>query len=295
VNEPVSVDTRRFDAGGLLLAVHTWGASDADGDARPILLAHCTGFHGMVWRPVAERLVAAGFSVWSFDFRGHGDSDVPDTEYRWDHFGDDVLSVVDHVGLVLRPDLIGVGHSKGGAALVLAEAERTGTFERLWLYEPVIFPGDPPPGPTRGNQLAESARRRRADFDSPDEAFENFAAKPPFNTLASDALRAYVDHGLRQREDGRFALKCPGEMEARMYEMGSAHDGFKRLPGLTCPVRYVSGSTSLSMPEAFTRPLSERTPKGSFERAEGLGHFGPMEDPDAIVASILRFAEPTAG
>ena len=35
-----------------------------------ILLAHPTGFHGRVWAPVAERLVAAGRHVWSLDFRG---------------------------------------------------------------------------------------------------------------------------------------------------------------------------------------------------------------------------------
>lgn len=287
----VELETRRFDAGGLSLAVHTWGGSDPDADNQPILLAHCTGFHGVAWQPVAERLVAAGFGVWSFDFRGHGDSDVPDAEYRWEHFGEDILSVVDHLGLVLRPDVIGVGHSKGAAALVMAEAERTGSFRALWLYEPIIFPADPPPGPTRDNHLAQAARRRRGEFESLHDAHHNFAKKSPFDALHEDALRAYVEHGLRERPDGKWELKCPGEIEARIYEMGSAHDGFKRLSGLTCPVLFVSGSETVAMPEAFARPLAEATPQGSFESAEKLGHFGPMEDPDAMVASIISFAK----
>src|SRR4051794_39272515 len=70
---------------GLTLAVHDWG-----GDGDPVLLSHPTGFHGVAWQPTAERLVARGRRVWSFDFRGHGDSDpAPDGTYSWDGFADD--------------------------------------------------------------------------------------------------------------------------------------------------------------------------------------------------------------
>jgi len=62
---------------GLSLAVHDWG-----GTGDPVLLSHPTGFHGVAWQPVAERLIARGRRVWSFDFRGHGDSDkTPDGTY----------------------------------------------------------------------------------------------------------------------------------------------------------------------------------------------------------------------
>ena len=78
---------------GLTLAVHAWG-----GTGDPVLLAHPTGFHGVVWQPVAERLVDTGCRVWSFDFRGHGDSDPsPDGGYSWDGFADDAAAVLDHL------------------------------------------------------------------------------------------------------------------------------------------------------------------------------------------------------
>lgn len=291
-----AVTTEVFDAGGIGLAVHTWDA-DPDGDARPVLLCHATGFHGTTWAPVAERLTRAGLAAWALDFRGHGDSDVPDPDsldaaYRWEHFGDDVLAVVDHLGLGLRADLVGVGHSKGAAALVLAEADRPGTFEQLWLYEPIIFPSDPPPGPSPGNTLAEGARRRRQVFASPDEAYENFAVKPPLDVLSPEALRAYVDHGLRERADGQWKLKCPGEIEARMYEMGSAHEGYKRLAGVLCPVVVACGSETNAMPAAFCEPLVERLADGRLDVMDGLGHFGPMEDPARVAGAVLEFVRP---
>jgi len=71
------------------LACHDWG-----GDGPPVLLAHATGLHGLVWRPVAERLVDSGRHVWSFDFRGHGDSGRSAEGYAWDRFADDVIGVL---------------------------------------------------------------------------------------------------------------------------------------------------------------------------------------------------------
>ena len=38
------------------------------------------------------------------------------------------------------------------------------------------------------------------------------------------------------------------------------------------------------------RKIAERIPHGQLEVMTGLGHFGPQQDPDACVASILRFA-----
>ena len=50
-------------------------AWDLGGDGPPVLMAHATGFHGLVWRPMAADL--ADFHCYSFDERGHGDSARP--------------------------------------------------------------------------------------------------------------------------------------------------------------------------------------------------------------------------
>ena len=153
-------------ADGIRLVVHDWGGAGA-----PVLLAHPTGFHGLVWAPVAQRLVASGRRVWSFDFRGHGDSDAPDVDYSWHGFADDVLAVVEHLGVAGDPTLVACGHSKGGAALVLGEQARAGTFTRIWAYEPIIFASENPLPPQEDFFLARAARKRRNLWHSTDEAF----------------------------------------------------------------------------------------------------------------------------
>jgi len=273
-----------FDADGIRLVVHDWGGLGA-----PVLLAHPTGFHGRVWEPVAQRLVASGRRVWSFDFRGHGDSDAPDTDYSWHGFADDVLAVAQHIGVAGDPALLACGHSKGGAALILGEVKRPGTFTRIWAYEPIIFAAPEPLPPQDDFFLARAARKRRNEWSSTEEAFAAYASKPPLDVMTEASLRAYVDYGLRDRGDGILELKCSPEIEARVYSMGPNHGAYAHLGELASEVLVVCGETSTSIDPKLGAEIAARVPRGRLLVLPGLGHFGPQQDPDACVASMLDF------
>lgn len=271
--------------GGVALAVHDWG-----GTGRPVLLAHPTGFHGIVWAPVARRLVAAGCRVWSFDFRGHGDSDAPDSDYSWSGFADDAVAVAHHLGVSGDPALVACGHSKGAAALLLGEAAHPGVFARIWCYEPIFFPTDAVLPPDDDFVLARTARRRRNEWRTKDEAFASYASKPPLSVMTDESLRAYVDHGLRDRGDGVYELKCRPDVEARVYAMGPANGVFRVAGDIRAPTLVVCGETSTDISPGLGTKLVARLPHGRLEVLPGAGHFGPQQDPDAVAASILAFA-----
>lgn len=276
-------------AGGLHLAVHTWGSSSA-ASTNPVLLAHPTGFHGRIWAPVVERLVAADRAVWSFDFRGHGDSDESPDGYAWPYFAQDVLAVVDHLGLGGRRDLVAAGHSKGAASLLRAESDRPGTFGRIWAFEPIMMPGtDLRPDPDF--PLAVGARRRRAVWNSIDEAYDAYRSKPPLDVMTSESLRAYVEFGLRDRGDGTFELKCRPEVEAAVYTMGAANGMFERLPTIDATVRVVCGEHTDAIVPRLAERIASLLPHATVEIWEQHGHFGPQADPTRTAASILAFAE----
>lgn len=272
------------------------GASDATvvafydlgGSGPPLLLAHATGFHGRVWGPLVEGL-AERFRCASFDQRGHGDTPAPaDGDFDWRGLAHDALAVVDAAGLD-RP--FGFGHSAGATALLLAEAARPGAFRALYCYEPVVFPPD---AETRGRHasaaqtLAAAARRRREVFHSRQEAYEHFAGKPPFSSLHPAALRAFVDHGFDDLDDGRVRLKCRAESEARTYEMGGRHDAWDRMTGIACPVTVACGARSDSFGPALTALQVSRLATGRTEVFAELGHFGPLQDPPAVASAVCR-------
>lgn len=275
-------ETRIISTPDVDLAVHDWG-----GDGAPVLLAHPTGFHGVVWAPVASILRSAGRHPWSFDFRGHGRSGRAPAGYAWNGFADDVLAVTRALGLDGDPDLLAWGHSKGAAALLLAEAREPGTYPRVYAFEPIIFPE--PMGPS-DNPLSRGARKRRALWDSRDEARASYASRPPLNALAPSALDAYVDYGLRDRAEGGVELACLPADEAEIYSTALDADVFPKLARIQARVVVACGGLTDAIGPELARVIAAELPNGSVEVFPGLGHFGPLEDPDTVTAAALRFA-----
>jgi len=279
-------------AEGLSIAIHDpIGAShDPMGDSSDLLFAHATGFHGLVWRPLAQ-LLAAHHRCWTFDFRGQGMSIAPeDYSFDWNAFGLDVQSVVDALALD-RP--IGIGHSKGATALLMAEIARPGMFRGLYLFEPITFPEGfrPEGGPST---MVAAARRRRPTFASRYEAYKNYASKPPLSVFHPDALHAYVDHGFIDGLDGLVHLACQPEHEARIFEMGASHHTFEHLGEVTCPVVVGCGAVGETPGPAMVAPfVAEALPNGRLERFDDLDHFGPLEDPTRFAERIAAFAGST--
>lgn len=257
---------------------------DLGGDGPDLLLAHATGFCAAVFVPLAAAL-SQYFHCTALDFRAHGVSSRPSTgDFDWHGFATDVLSVVDHIGL---RSPAGFGHSCGGAALVLAEEARPGTFSPLYCYEPVIYPKDVPLPPSlEANPLSAGALRRRSTFSSRDEALANFSEKPPFDSLRHDVLTEYVDNGFAPQPDGSIRLRCRREDEAQIYAHGFSHDAFARMGTIGCRVALACGEHTDAFGEDFLERFARRLRDPSIHVLSGLGHFGPLEDPEVVAASV---------
>ena len=251
--------------------------------ATGLLMAHATGFCGSVLVPLAQHM-GDRFSCWAFDARGHGDTTGPSgLDWTWARFADDVLAVVDGLGLS-RP--YGFGHSSGGAALLDAEARRPGTFAALWCFEPIVWPRVSEELAASRAPLVAGALRRRDTFASREEAYEHFSSRPPLASLDARALRAYVDCGFGPDPGGGVRLRCRPAVEAEIYRQGLVHDGFSRLGRVSCPVTVAWGAASVAVPLDVARAQVDALPAATLETLPGLGHFGPMEDPAAVAGRM---------
>jgi pimeloyl-ACP methyl ester carboxylesterase len=263
---------------GVTIAVHDLGGRGPD-----LLLAHATGFHGHTWLTVVEHL-RDRFRCVVFDLRGHGDSGTAaHGSFDWHAMADDALATVDGLGL-WQP--FGVGHSCGAALLLLAEEERPGTFASLYCFEPIVAPVDNPPPAGVDNPMPERARRRREVFASRDAAYEHFAQRSVFSAFDPRSLHAYVDHGFADMDDGSVRLKCRAEHEARVYEQGLSHRAYRHLHRVRCPVTLACGERTDTVGPARLEPLATRLSDVRLDVVAGLGHLGPMEDPEAVATSI---------
>jgi pimeloyl-ACP methyl ester carboxylesterase len=72
--------------------------------------------------------------------------------------------------------------------------------------------------------------------------------------------------------------------------MGPNHDAWSKLPSITAPTLVACGADSHDIGPPLATRIAERLPNGELQVIPGVGHFGPQQDPDAIVESMLAFA-----
>lgn len=247
-----------------------------------IVAAHATGFCKDVFTPIVDDLAAVmpAAEVVAFDHRGHGDSDPIRMPLDWWDMGRDVLAVVGG-----RTGVVGVGHSGGAAAIIMAEVLAPGTFRSLVLAEPVTLPG--PYARREDEPLVEAARKRRTTFESPQAALENFRPKPAFRGWDPRILAAYVHHALRAGPDG-WELKCDTSGEAEVYATGHAHGAWERLGEVRCPTLVLVGEHNDLYPGDLATTLTDRFGDGTLRVVADTGHFLVMQSPATIVDAVCR-------
>lgn len=276
---------------GVEIAVH-----DLGGTGSFLLVSHATGFHGRCYEPLADALAGRCHSV-AFDYRGHGDTDRPDTPVDWQQYGDDAVAMarwaVQQNG---GQPVDAFGHSMGGACLLMAAHRDPSLFRTLVVFEPIVFPPEgihpaAPDGTPQESPMVIGARKRRATFPSYDAAIENYASKPPLRVFTPAALRAYVVHGFRQDDDG-VHLKCRPEVEAATFATGGSHDTWNHLHEITTPTVVVAGQIQPMQPSSIAARVCERLPNGRYVQMDELDHFGPMTHPaeiaDLVADAITR-------
>lgn len=297
----------------------------------PVMFSHATGFHGRVFDSTIKTL-GEGYTCYSMDHRGHGRSGWnPNRPLHWETFASDLLEVT-HASCGTTP-VLGVGHSMGAAALLMATLMEPQRFSGLVLYEPIIFPpemraifrlmGDAP--------LATVARKRRSKFESHEEAILNFSRKAPMNSFDESVLRDYVMHGLvgagtgssaedgEDGEEGYIAdsstthrngvkeitslpqansaveLRCIREVEAEVYNSAILHTTWSELRNIKVPTCILAGKYVFSHPSFFAERMSKKIPDSKFIRWEDAGHFGPFEKPERFADVISSMYHEVAG
>ena len=250
-----------------------------------LLLGHATGFCKEVWRPVVSELreLGVGVSSLAWDARGHGSATPLQAPITWWTFGRDLVALVDH--LAPSSAVVGVGHSMGGATMVMAELLRPGLLTGMVLVEPVIIP--PPYGRLDDLPLATMAARRRPTFPSREAAAASYRPKPLFRRWHPKAFSGYLEGALRPHPDG-VALACPPEVESEVYAASSETRIFERLDELRAPVRLLLSDHPGELQHAM-EALEGAFPNATTVYLTGQSHMVVMENPGVVAAEIADF------
>ena len=162
-------ERRQLDGNGITISC----LMDGPVDAPPMVLVHGGSLNAQNWAPVMD-VLADDYRVYAPDPRGHGQSSWP-AEYSFGLLAADVDAFVRALGL---SSVVLVGHSIGGATVLLAAQQRPDWLAALMLEEPtVIRPGLPTiyppkcPDGTTGVDWDAVVHGLYADFNDPNPAY----------------------------------------------------------------------------------------------------------------------------
>ena len=218
--------------------------------------------------------------------------------------------------------MLGVGHSMGGAAMVLTALARPDIFNggAIAAYEPVLLDLNPIfQLLTRFralNPLSRTARSRKNGWGSSEEVLEYFATRGAFSRLPAHAVEALAMGCTRKEhilegtgtEDvgdvggsgggggggGGYRLKCdPIATEAQLYRYPARMEALSdlaKVPG-ACPVHLVVGSLSKPMGPGLTLETFKRQHEIISKGAGGTSVVSPSASPQAATPPPLQIVE----
>ena len=251
-------------------------------DGRGLLLVH--GFTGgrIDFADHMEALADAGWWVVAPDLRGHGDSWHPEdeSEYSFDHFAGDMLSLVDALGW---KRFVLLGHSMGGMIAQVLAAKRPGALDGLVLMDTTHGPLEI----DRELAMLGAEIVREGGMVAVKEAMDAMGGDGPLGTPANQRL---LDErpGYRALGDQKFLGSSPAMYASMIGQMIDQLDRLQHLADLSVPTLVIVGEQDapfLGPSEAMATAVAG----ARLEVIADAGHSPQFENPDAWRAAMLDF------
>lgn len=256
-------------------------------EGRPVVLLHGGGQTRASWGRAILALGAAGRRAYSFDLRGHGDSDwAPDGDYRLDRYVDDLQAIT----RTLSAPPVLVGASLGGLASLLAAGERSVAAAGLVLVD--VTPRLEPAG---ARKIGAFMTGNPEGFASLEEASAAVAAYLPHRAVPTDP--SGLMRNLRLRDDGRLhwhwdPRMMSGDLRPNPGDQADRLDAAAR--ALDIPTLLVRGRLSQVVSEESVKHFRALAPKAEFVDVADADHMVAGDANDAFNGVILDFIDRVA-
>ena len=246
------------------------------GQGPAVVLLHGTTANHAVWAAVAEEL-AAQATVISVDQRGHGRSDKPAFGYAGTDFADDVLTVLDALGL--EQAVVG-GHSLGGRNAWLAAARHPERVRAALVVDYTPF--------VEAEVLDELDVRVAGGFRpfrDPDAIRAYLTERYP--RILPDAVERRARWGYRQQPDGSWHALADAEAMRQLIE-GFRTPWLDEFNAVQVPMTHLRGVDSRIVTPASWAAARAVRPGDRWIEIPDADHYIPEEHPELITAELLR-------
>lgn len=246
---------------------------DRAGQGQPVVLLHGLGMKAAIWAPQREAL-ARDYDVVAPDMLGHGGSSLPPEEARLSDYSDQLLALLDGLGLGAAHL---VGHSMGALIAldfalahpqrVLSVAALNGVYCRSAEQQAAAL--------QRAAALAREGNRA-----SPDDTLARWFGDPVPPALAPHAATARAMLG---------SVDPVGYARTYRVFAGSDAEHRGRLERLAMPALFVTGELDPNSTPQMSRAMAAAAPFGRCEILAGERHMMTLTAPLLVSERIRAF------
>jgi pimeloyl-ACP methyl ester carboxylesterase len=247
---------------GIPIRYHAGGKGDP-----ALVFVHCGGCERGFWDGQVAHF-AAKHRVVALDLAGHGQSGVGRKDWTMPAFGQDVVSVVEALGL---KRVVLIGHSLGGPVVLEAARRMPGRVAGLVLVDTMVDFEQR----LAAEEVEKYLSALRADYRATTTAITSqyfFSASTP------EPVKARVLETV---------LSVPQEIGVAVFRSSAAYDPLPALREIKAPIRAINSDLFPTNVEGNRRYV----PGYQVAIMKGVGHYLMLEQPEAfnaLLAEALR-------
>lgn len=248
-------------------------ADDLPQDAPTVVLSNSLGTTHRMWDKQVPEL-ARHFRVVRYDTRGHGQSPVPAGPYTIDDLTDDVVALLDRIG-VERVHFVGLSlGGMTGLRFAAREPERVGRLVVLC---------------TSAHLEPESAWRLRAST----------VRAQGTGAVADAVVRRWYTDAWRVANPELTAAAAhsvsvtPAEGYAGCCEAIASMNQVNDLPAIRALLLAIAGADDPATPPPHLALIADSVQRGRLLTVENAAHLATAEQPTTVTAAILTHLRPT--
>jgi len=234
----------------------------------PMVLSNSLGTDRSLWDCQVVPFGRA-HSVWRYDTRGHGESDVPQGEYSIDRLGKDLLAIIDATSAA-HVDLCGV--SIGGMTALWVAQHAPDRVRRIVLANTAAKIGDLEMWSSRIHTARTEGMRVIAD------ATMMRWFTPEFRAARPEVVAGFHSTIARTNPNG-YAGCCAALRDADLRALASR---------VACPTLVVTGRHDPATPPEQGQWLAEQIPGAQLVEFDAA-HLSNVERPDEFNTAVLGF------
>lgn len=243
-----------------MLVHHQLAGAD---DAPVVILGNSLGTNLSMWEPQVA-VLSRSFRVITFDQRGHGASPVPPGPYAISDLGEDVVALMDHLG-VRRASYVGL--SIGGMAGIWLGANAP---ERLNTLTLMCTSAYAPPASRWHERVA--AVRAAGSTDTIADAVVGGWFTPAWSAAHPDVVAAHRAMIAATDPDGYCGCcEAIADMDLRAL-----------LPSVSVPTLVISAEQDLALPPEHQRLIAQQIPGARLATVSGAAHIASAEQPGVV-------------